>query len=68
MNVGAVEEVAVVEGVVGGEGAVVAVGDVEVVNAVVFFWFVAAGVEGVNVVAHLWKGEGRRKGWRMDWA
>lgn len=41
------EEVAV-----SGEGAVIAVGDVEDVDAVVFLWFAAAGEGGVDVVVH----------------
>ena len=61
------EEVTVVEGVVGGEGAVVAVGDVEEVDKVVFLWFAAAGVEGVDVVGHFWKGEWRREGLGCAW-
>lgn len=58
-DVGAVEEVAVREVAVGGEGAAVAVGDVEDVDAVVFFWFAAAGEGGVDVVAHSSGGVGR---------
>lgn len=46
------EEVGVVQGVVGGEGAVVAEGYVVEVDAVVFFWFAAAGEDAVDVVAH----------------
>ena len=51
-DVRAVEEVGVVHGAVGGEGAVIAVGDVVYVDAVVLFWFAAAGEEAVDVVAH----------------
>lgn len=51
-DVGAVEKVAVVEFSVGGEGAVFAEDDVVDVDAVVFFWFAAAGEEEVGVVAH----------------
>ena len=59
-DVGAVEEVAVVEFSVGGEGAVFAEDDVVDVDAVVFFWFAAAGEEEVGVVAHFGGGGG---GW-----
>ena len=49
---GAEEEVVVVQPAVGGDGAMLAVGHVEDVDAVVLFWFVAADEEGVDVVAH----------------
>ena len=53
-DMGAVEEIAGVKTAVRGEGAFAAVNDVEDVDAVVFFWFAAAGEEGVGVVAHFW--------------
>ena len=51
-DVGAVEEVAVVQAVVGGEGAVSAEDYVVDVDAVVFLRFGAADENGVGVVAH----------------
>ena len=41
------------EAAIGGDGAAIAVGDVEDVDAVVFFWLAAAGEGGVDVVAHI---------------
>ena len=48
------EEIAVAELGVRGDGAVIAIDDIEDVDAVVFFWLAAAGKEAVGKVAHFW--------------